>query len=482
MQKNYSDGSERLDQARIDRLALQIAKDDYSFYVDYTHRGIWLPARHNDLICQRVEAVERGDITRLMIFMPPRHGKSMTISETFPSWFIGKDPNRRVIEASYGDSLAKKFGGANKKKVEAFGKDIFNIRIDRNVAMKTNWNIDGYRGGMISAGIGGSITGEGADLLIIDDPIKNRKEAESDTYRSMVWDEWQNTLLTRLHPGGRVIIILTRWHEQDLAGKLLKEEGQVEEGGKWHVLSLPAVAEANDPMGRDEGEPLWPEHGYDLVWAEDMKKAVGSYTWASLYQQQPRPRDEARMLRREWFKIVPDWPRDAKGVRFWDLAATEAKKGKDPDFTAGAFVVEKNGLYWIVDIRRTRTSPLGVENLVKQTAETDSKKVHIWMEQEPGSSGVNNIDHYRRNVLKGYTFRGVLATGSKELRAYPLSAAAEAGNVFLVKGAWNKDFLDEVDVFGTGAAEHDDQVDGVSGAFEALNKKIDFFTGSTGLF
>lgn len=417
-----------------------------------------------------------------MIFMPPRHGKSMTISETAPSWFIGKQPNRRVIAASYGDSLAKKFGNANKKKITAYGGEFFDVGIDPNVSMKTNWGIDNYRGGMISAGIGGAITGEGADLLLIDDPIKNRAEAESETYRNNVWEEWQNTLLTRLHPGGRVIIILTRWHEKDLAGKLLEQDGRVEDGGLWDVLDLPAEAEENDLLGRAVGEPLWPEHGYGHEWIEATKKAVGSYTWASLFQQHPRPRDAVRMLKREWFKIVPDYPRDARGVRFWDLAATEQKDGKDPDYTAGAYVVEKDGIYWIVDMRRTRTTPKGVEDLIKQTGEMDGKRTHIFMEQEPGSSGVNTIDHYRRYILKGYTFQGVPATGSKELRAFPLSAAAEAGNVYLVRGAWNKDFLDEADVFATQAAEHDDQVDAVSGAFEALNKRIEFFAGRTGLF
>jgi len=167
------------------------------------------------------------------------------------------------------------------------------------------------------------------------------------------------------------------------------------------------------------------------------------------------------MFQREWFEIVNQAP-VCNTIRYWDLAATEKKTS---DYTAGALVGEKDGIYYIIDIKRMRGTPLRVEELIKQTAMTETAT--IWMEQEPGSSGVNTIDHYRRNVLKGFTFYGDKKTGSKILRAAPLASAAEAGNVKLVKGLWNKDFLDEIEVFPQG--EHDDQVDGVSGAFAKLN-------------
>lgn len=460
-----------------------MAQEDYEYYCYRVNRGVWKRSKHSKLICDTLQRVEAGELDRVMIFLPPRHSKSMTVSEGFPSWFIGKDPERRVIEVSYGDSLAQKFGYANRRKVEEYGKVLFDIETDSSNSSKTNWGIAGHRGGMISAGIGGSITGEGADLLIIDDPVKNRQEADSPVYREMVWDEWQNTLLTRLHPGARVIIIMTRWHSDDLAGRLLNNEGRVEDGGKWTVISLPAIAEEAeqdaegkwitypDQLGRSPGEALWPEHGYDVEWAARKKLEVGSYTWASLYQQRPRPRDEMKMFRREWFEIVDSYPRDAKSVRYWDFAATEPKRGKDPDYTAGAKVCEKNGVYWITDMRRTRATPLGVEQLVVQTADIDTYSLPIWIEQEPGSSGVNTIDHYRREVLKGYPCYGNKVTGSKELRALPMSAAAEAGNVKVVRGPWNKAFLDELETFGD-PSEHDDQVDAASGGFQKVALSI----------
>jgi len=170
-------------------------------------------------------------------------------------------------------------------------------------------------------------------------------------------------------------------------------------------------------------------------------------------------------FRREWFPIVDEAPR-GKLVRYWDLAATEPKEGKDPDWTAGALLTERDGQYWILDITRTRTTPQGVESLIRQTAELDGRAVSIWMEQEPGSSGVNTIDHYARRVLKGFTFRGHRTTGSKEVRANPVSSAAQAGNIALVRAPWINAFLDEAVAFPGGA--HDDQIDAVSGAFAQL--------------
>ena len=181
-------------------------------------------------------------------------------------------------------------------------------------------------------------------------------------------------------------------------------------------------------------------------------------------------REAGNKFKREWFEIVDSYPADARLVRYWDLAATEPKQGKDPDWTAGALIAEKDGIYYIVDIKKTRTTPKGVEALIRQTAELDGKKVTIYMEQEPGSSGVNTIDHYRRRILAGFTFYGNKTTGSKEMRANPLSSAAEAGNVKLVRGPWINDFLDEAEIFPNGA--HDDQVDAVSGAFEMLTRRI----------
>lgn len=173
-------------------------------------------------------------------------------------------------------------------------------------------------------------------------------------------------------------------------------------------------------------------------------------------------------FQRHWFPIVDQAPAQGRSVRFWDLAATAAKPGADPDWTCGALVSTHEGRYYLRDMRRVRATPAGVEALIKQTAELDGRAIPIWMEQEPGSSGVNTIDHYQRRVLVGWPFRGVRSTGPKELRANPVSSAAEAGNVLLVRGAWNTAFLDEAESFPGG--QHDDQVDAVSGACAQLTQ------------
>jgi predicted phage terminase large subunit-like protein len=175
------------------------------------------------------------------------------------------------------------------------------------------------------------------------------------------------------------------------------------------------------------------------------------------------------MFKRGWFTIVKEAPTEGKAIRYWDLAASVPAPGRDAAYTAGALVVLKNGIYFIVDIQRFQGSPLDVERRIIQTAALDKGRpynVEIWMEQEPGSSGVNTVDHYAREILLGYTFRGDKVTGAKELRAQPVSSAAEAGNVKLVIGSWVNNFLDEAEVFPEG--KHKDQIDSVSGAISKL--------------
>lgn len=439
-------------------------RNNYEKYVEYVHRGKWQPCRHLHYVCERLEAVERGDIDRLMIFMPPRHGKSQSTTETFPSWFLGKNPDRRVIEVSYSDTFAQKFGNRNRKKVQDFGESLFDVTLDKSNSSKKNWDIAGHAGGMISVGLGGGITGEGADLLLIDDVIKNRKEADSETVRDAIWDEYSATLLTRLAPGGRIILIMTRWHEDDLAGRIIQKSK--ENGEKWEIINLPCEAEENDQLGRKEGEPLWPDR-YGTDWMEKKKKTVSNRDWEALYQQHPRPRNALSMFKREWFEIVPDYPRKARSLRYWDLAATEAKPGKDPDWSSGCRMAEADGIYYIIDVQRLRGTPLDVQRRVAQAAELDGKNVPIYMEQEPGSSGVNTIDTYRRTVLPGYSFYADKKTSNKIERAEPLSASAESHNVKIVRGDWNKDFLDEVSAFPN--VKHDDMTDTASGAYAMLN-------------
>ena len=438
------------------------ARRSYRAYVEHVHRGAWRPARHLDLVCDALQRVEAGEITRLMIYMPPRHGKSMTVTETFPSWFLGRDPERRVIEVSYGDSLAQRFGKFNRAKVIEYGQEVFGVSVSRDKSSMTDWDIDGHRGGMISVGIGGGITGQGADLLLIDDPIKNREEADSEVYRNKVWQEWQSTLYTRLHPGGAVIIILTRWHEDDLAGRLLNpEHGEVED---WTIISLPAEAEEHDLLDRKPGDPLWPEHGYDQAWLETAKKAVGSYAWSALYQQRPSPA-EGSLIKRDWWQYYRESPSLDKFrviIQSWDMAF---KDTDGSDYVVGQVWGLHKADKYLLDQTRARmdftATCQAVRNLSAKWPQTSYKLV------EDKANGPAVVSALQRD-LGG--FIPVKPEGSKEARASAVTPTIEAGNVYIPDPSiapWVHDFVEECAAFPRGA--HDDQVDAMSQALNRLN-------------
>lgn len=423
--------------------------------------------KHLKLLYGELLAVVAGENDRLIIEMPPRHFKSTTVNQFFVPWLLGSYPDMKVGLASYEADFASQWGRKARDILEEYGQQVFGVKLRGDSSAANRWDIAGHDGGMWTAGVGGPITGKGADLLICDDPIKNAEEAMSEVIREKQWAWWQSTFYTRSEGLGAIILIMTRWHEDDLAGRLLAAE---EEGGdRWRRVRLPALAEENDLLGREVGEPLCPEM-YPKEWLLRRKRAVGSHYWEAMYQQRPVPPGGA-MFKREWFEIVNDYPRDAQSARYWDLAATEAKAGSDPDWTAGCGgCIDAQSIFYITDVRRDRITPQSVERLIMQTAQTDGVECRVRMEQEPGAAGKNVIDHYRRRVLIGYDFDGVLASGAKEVRAQPWASYAEAGNIKLVRGPWNKAFLDEVERFPFGS--HDDQVDALSGLCETLGKPV----------
>jgi predicted phage terminase large subunit-like protein len=266
-------------------------------------RGRWTPARHLVAIADRLCAIERGEIDRLMIFQPPRSGKSMLTSEFTPSWYLGLHPDRRVILCSYGAHLASNWGRKSRDVLEAYGPTFFDATVARTSKAADHWNLEGEPGGMNTAGVGGPITGFGADLLIIDDPLKDAEEAGSEVIRAKQIDWWQAVARTRLMAGGAVVLMQTRWHEQDLAGWLL--EDMRHGGDQWEVLSLPAIAEEDDQLGRSEGEPLWPAK-FPLADLERTKRALGGYYWAALYQQRPVPAGGAIFKRHDFRHFTED--------------------------------------------------------------------------------------------------------------------------------------------------------------------------------
>lgn len=428
-------------------------------------RGRWTAANHLLVLSDKLTQVAAGNLKRLMIYMPPRHGKSQLTSQYFPAWYLGHHPDNRVILTSYEADFAASWGWKARNTFEEFAPEIFGHSVRSDSSARNRWDIVGHPGGMNTAGVGGAITGKGADLLIIDDPVKNAEDANSELKRDKAWDWYQSTAYTRLEPEAAIILIMTRWHQEDLGGLLLKEMDAGGEG--WEILEFPAIAEEDDILKRKVGDPLWKER-YPTESLNRIQGTLSAYWWAAMYQQSPYSRTGGMFKRQDW--IIADGGAKGDKVRFWDLAATEAKQGKDPDWTVGCLMSALRGQYWIQDIIRVQAEAAEVERIISQAAQLDGKETLIFMEQEGGASGKSLISHYARNILKGYAFEGISSTGSKPVRAQPLASAVANGNVHLQAAAWNTSFLEEAEQFPT-MKTHDDQVDAASQAFNILNNK-----------
>jgi predicted phage terminase large subunit-like protein len=438
-------------------------------------RGMFQTPPHIQLLNRAyLEALLGIGPDQILVTLPPRHGKSTFDSKWIPAWTLGVFPDRPIILTSYEGDFAAEWGRSTRDVLEEWGEPIFGITVRPDSSAASRFGIVGHEGGMRTAGVGGAITGKGGWVLLCDDPVKNRAEAESPKRRQDVWEWWQSTFITRREPGGVVMVTMTRWHPDDLAGRLVAHEP-----GRWRVIHLPAIALVPDPergigpdlLGRAPGRALWPERYNEDALAR-IERTVGSFWWNALYLGLPIAR-RGGYFRREWFELVEQAPADARRVRYWDMAATEEGEGSsDPDWTVGLKLAAKGGMWWVEDVIRRRVTPGVKMALVRQTAELDGPEVRVWIEQEPGSSGKDVVAAYRRALI-GYPVRGLPSTGSKTLRADPVASQAEGkpyGNVKVCRGGWVSEFLSELEAFPKGA--HDDQVDALSGAFQALRRPL----------
>lgn len=440
------------------------AKKEYSFYLEMVHNGKYKPAKHHFLLCEAVKRICEGSLKKLMIFMPPRHGKSQTITESLPSYYNGIFPNKRVMVISYGDALAKEFGRKNRQKIKDYGRDLFGVELEPNNTSVSDFTIKDHTGGSYFSSILGGVTGRGADLLIIDDPIKTRQEAESETYRNRVWEEYQSSLSTRLMPNGAQIVILTRWHYDDLAGRLLKNQPD-----EWEVISLPALAEENDLLGREEGEPLWADFGYDLKWANDKQIEVGSKTWTSLFQQRPSP-ESGDVFKREWIKFYKSLP----NLEEMAISVDASFKDKKASDFCVIQVWGKSGSnrYLIDQIRERMGFPATVSAI--RTISAKYPKAYLKLIEDK-ANGTAVID-YLKNEISGMI--PVEPKGGKEVRASAISPQWEAGNVYLPHPSmafWVNDFIEEILQFPQG--KHDDQVDAMTQMLTRWQSVFGFMIG-----
>jgi len=394
---------------------------------------------------------------RLMVHMPPGAAKSTYGSVLFPAWALARQPKFSVLLACHTASLAEHFGRSVRHlAVEHAARLGFALRTDERSAQRFSTN---QGGSFFATGVHGPLTGRRADLVIVDDPVKSSAEAESRTARDALHEWFRVDLLTRLRPGGRVVLIMTRWHPDDLAGRLAADGG-------WDVLSLPALAELDDPLGRAAGTPLWPAWE-DRATLEKVRTSVGERAWAALYQQSPRAR-QGGMFDPTRIQTIPaeSIPQLREIVRAWDLAATADRGGADPDWTAGVKLGRlADGRFMVLDVVRLRTGPAGVEDLILETAARDGNEVQISLPQDPGQAGKYQVQTLVRR-LAGYRVTASVEAGSKELRAGPVATQIDAGNMLMARAGWNQAFLDEIRDFPHGTK--DDQVDALSRAFMTI--------------
>jgi predicted phage terminase large subunit-like protein len=419
----------------------------------------FMPARHLLLLIDRLEALERRDIRRLIVAMPPRHGKSRTCSQLFPAWFIGRSPELSIVLASYGSELAEQNSRQVREIVADRGRYPFadvSLREDSRAVNRWATTAGGV---LVAAGVGSSLTGFGADLLVVDDPVRDRADADSPTIRDATWDWYLDVARTRLQSGAASLCISTRWHEDDLVGRILNSRGAAE----WETLVLPAVCDSEqDPMGRAIGEPLWPEK-YPVSELPSVERGdTSSRSWSALYQQQPSPA-EGRLFRAAWmanrYTSVPE------GARLIQAVDGAWKTGVQHDFSVIATWAATKTHYYLFDIWRQR-----VEFPVLRAAAIAQYELHRPSEVvvEDAASGTAVIQ-----ALKAETnlpIIAVTATGSKESRAEAVTPLFESGRVLLPQNApaWLDVWIDEHLRFPTG--QHDDTVDTTSLALKRLQK------------
>ena len=442
------------------------AQKSFPLFLCYSNPQYELRWFHR-LIAQKCQELLEGKIKNLMVLMPPQHGKSEIVSRNFPAFAFGQNPDLKIVGCSYSADLAEQFSRSIQRTIDAeeyqsLFPDTYlngsNVRTNvkgylRNVNI---FETVGHRGFYKAVGVGGSLTGTPVDIAIIDDPVKDANEANSITYRQRVWD-WYNTVLsTRLHNNSKQLFIMTRWHEDDLAGRILSKEGQ-----DWEVLSIPAICEEEKDGGvsdRHIGEALW-ESRHSLAKLEKQKsRAPREFT--ALYQQHPTI-EGGNIVKRDWFPIISQADFYAMRFRepvhfFLDTAYGEKKVGQDND-PSGILAACKirNDIYIINAIKMYKEMPDLLRFLpeyIKNNYGSRESILHV----EPKANGESVVQ-----VLKRDSNLNVLRTpspkDSKEVRLRAVSAPIECQRIHLVEGAWNTEFLDEV--CGFPSMPHDEFVD-----------------------
>lgn len=443
----------RIDYERVRKALSRKTMEYFSTYTDDRYEMNW----HHRLLCDRLDALVRKDIRRLMVFMPPRHGKSELVSRKLPAFILGVNPEASIIATSYSADLAQRMNRDVQRIIDSpkygelfpnsslFGKNIRSVANGSYLRNSDIFEIVGHRGTYRGAGVGGGITGMGGDYIIIDDPIKNREEANSATYRDKLWDWYTSTLYTRQEKEGCILVTLTRWHEDDLAGRLLELAKKDPSADQWEVLMLPALCEeeTRHPADhREENGALW-ETKYDYGELMKIKATVGIYDWSAMYQQRPQPAG-GTIFKREWMnKTYPELPAGAQIIQSWDLPFKNSEASAK---CAGIVMARKGAELYFVDCVNDKMgftdSVTAIKNLSTKHPKARAKVV------EDKANGPAIINFLQKDLPGMIPFN---PKGSKEDRALSVAPYFEAGNVYFPDNApWVGDLIDDLLRFPSG--------------------------------
>lgn len=446
----------------IQEIRLAKARKGLSYFTLHTKPDYLLGWVHKE-ICDELDRflqdVADKKSPRLIITMPPRSGKSELVSRRFPAFALGRNPELQIIATSYSSDLSQRFNRDVQRVIDDEKYfDLFpntrlsnsRVRTDsRGSYIRTSdlFEIVGHAGAYRSCGVGGGITGQGADILIIDDPIKDRAQAGSKTIRDSIWDWYTSTAYTRLSPGGGVIVMATRWHTDDLIGRLIQRMG---EGDTFRIVNYPAIAE-HDELHRKAGEALHPER-YPLSTLLQIQKTIGSRDWEALYQQHPVP-DGGALFKLEWFRrwtatsLPPEFDHT---LMSWDMTF---KDSKNSDYVVGQVWGKKGPNFYLLDQVRGQWDFVKTKEMVRVLAHKWPRVVRKLVEDKANGSAV--ISELKSTVSG---FVPITPTESKEARASSVTPYFEAGNVFIPEDSaapWVPHYVSELLEFPAGS--HDDQ-------------------------
>lgn len=446
---------------------------EFALYTDTDYRMNW----HHRLICDYLDRWARKEIRRLMIFTAPRHGKSELVSRKLPAYIFGRNPDASIIATSYSADLASRMNRDVQRIMDGrkyhelfphtnlFGKNIRSVAGGSYLRNSDIFEIVDHKGSYRSAGVGGGITGMGGEYIIIDDPTKNREEANSATMRDKLWDWYTSTLYTRLEREGCILVTLTRWHEDDLAGRLLDKMKHEGEGEQWTIINLPAVCE--EPVAeydiRQPGQALWPWK-YDEKALAAIKATIGTYDWSALYQQRPQP-DKGVVFRREWFNdenTYTEVPHLSMIVQSWDLPFVKSEGSAK----CACIVMGLAGAkIYILDVFNEKLD--FAENVAafrRISAKHPKARAKVVENKANGPAIVSLLKKEIPGIVP-YEPRG-----SKWDRAIAVTPYFEAGNVMLPKHApWLQDYVEQLVGFPSGAFK--DMVDATVQGIDYLMEK-----------